>query len=107
MNVDVLSARFEAYKQDCAIDRQALASELKENRLAFQAYCEKMNAQLESKVSYKHFYWLVGVFLPILMIIFGYISTQLRDLSVSSSATQQDVASLKGKLSPYDVQFEK
>jgi len=59
MNVDVLSARFEAYKQECALDRQATASELKESRLAFQAYCEKMNAQLESKVSFKHFYWLV------------------------------------------------
>lgn len=107
MSIHVLSARFEAYKQECALDRLNIASELKENRLVFEAYTKEMNAQLENRVTFKHFYWIVGIALTILLSVFGFISAQLKDLSLTTSSVQQDVASLKGKLSPYEIEFVK
>lgn len=123
MQLEVLKAQFEAYKGECAMDRLALETSVKENRLAIQtsqkelkasieAFQREVQLQLDSKVPNKQFYWVMGILSTLLLTVCGYISTQLKDLSASiketadvTTSVQADVSYLKGKLSPYDVEF--
>lgn len=95
MSIEVLTAQFEAHKQECASDKALINSSIKELRTT-----------VDEKVSWKYFIWIFGLLVTILISLFYYISSQLNDLSKTASVTQGDVSFLKGKLSPYDVEFK-
>ncbi len=95
-SVEVLEAKFEAYKHECALDRVSIASDIKALRIG-----------MNDKVSFKHFYWIIGIMITLLAIVSGYIATQLKDISMTTTVVQSDVSFLKGKLSPYDIQYIK
>lgn len=95
-SIDVLEARFEAYKNECALDRAGTTSELRALRVS-----------LNEKVSFKHFYWIIGIMVTILIGVGGVITTQLQEISTTTTFVQSDVSFLKGKLSPYEVQYTK
>lgn len=94
MSLDVLQAKFDAYKQECAADRLDLVVSIKELRV-----------MLEGKVSFKHFYWIIGILVSIQTAILGYIVLQNKDLWQVTSLVQVDVSSLKGKLEPYEIHY--
>lgn len=94
MSIEVLTAKFEAHKQDCDADKLSFTSDMKE-----------VKAELRGKVSYKNFWTVLGILMSIILAVFGYISSQLDNLTKQTSTVQGDVSFLKGKLSPYDVQF--
>ena len=69
---------------------------------------------IDSKVDFKHFYWVIGILVTIQMAILGYIimqnqnmSDQINDVSRTTTAVQVDVSSLKGVLSNYDIKIMK
>lgn len=103
MSLEVLTAKFEAHEQKCVADRLAMASDIKELRIV-----------LDNKVSYKHFYWIIGTLLGLLITIDGYLILQqeavlsrIDSIGKTAISTQTDVSYLKGKLEPYEVQFPK
>lgn len=53
---------------------------------------------LDGKVSYKHFYWVIGLMVMLLIGITSYTA-------LKTTQTSEDVAQIKGKLEPYDIQF--
>lgn len=103
MSVDILRAQFEAHKQECTNDRVMIITNMKE-----------LSAVLESRVSFKHFYWIIGVLVTIQMAVLGFIvnqntgmAGQIREIEKTTSSVQDNVSFLRGKLSPYDVEFTK
>lgn len=103
MSVDILRAQFEAHKQECTNDRVMIITNIKE-----------LSAVLESRVSFKHFYWIIGVLVTIQMAVLGFIvnqntsmAGQIREIEKTTSSVQDNVSFLRGKLSPYDVEFTK
>lgn len=66
----------------------------------------KIDGVEKSKVSYKHFTWILGVLISLLLAMFGYISTQINDMSKNVSDAKTSIASVQGKLEPYNVQFK-
>lgn len=103
MSLEVLRAEFDAYKNQCSKERATLDSDIKQ-----------VLALMESKVSFKHFYWVIGILISIQMTVLGYIvlqnkdmSQQIQDIIKTSTRTQEDLSFLKGKLSPFDVQYSK
>lgn len=103
MSIDVLKAQFVSHSDECEKDRMAHTADIKELR-----------AILDSKVSFKHFYWLVGIMIMLLTSVLGYIIIQIKDISLSiaeitnkTASVQSDVSFLKGKLSPFEVRYEK
>lgn len=103
MSVDILRAQFEAHKQECTNDRVMIITNMKE-----------LSAVLESRVSFKHFYWIIGVLVTIQMAVLGFIvnqntsmAGQIREIEKTTSSVQDNVSYLRGKLSPYDVEFTK
>lgn len=112
MSLEVLHAEFDAYKQECARDRNALATNMKENLLAMNAKMDVLQASLENKVTFEYFHWVVGVLVVILVSIQGYIVMQNKELSQqlivldrTSAVVQNDVKAVKDKLQPYKIEF--
>jgi len=75
---------------------------------------KELSAVLESRVSFKHFYWIIGVLVTIQMAVLGFIvnqntsmAGQIREIEKTTSSVQDNVSYLRGKLSPYDVEFTK
>lgn len=107
MSLEVLRAEFDAHKAECVRDRILLASGL-----------EKLAIAIDGKVPFKHFYWIMGILIGIQTAIFGgafwllnsqmnVLNTQVSDGNKTTAAIQGDVSFLKGKLSPFDVQYQK
>lgn len=103
MPIEILRAQFEAHKQECTTDRVMIITNMKE-----------INAILESRVSFKHFYWIIGLLVTIQMAVLGFIvnqntnmAGQIREIEKSTSSVQDNVSYLRGKLSPYEVEFTK
>lgn len=67
---------------------------------------ENLKVTIDTKVSNKQFYWTMGVLFMLLMSTLSYIIYKMDAQSISQSITQSDVSYLKGKLTPYDVQFK-
>lgn len=107
MSLEVLRAEFDAHKAECSRDRLLLAAGI-----------DKLLASMEGKVSFKHFYWIVGTLVGIQTAIFGgafwllnaqmnALNMQTSEIGKITSAVQGDVSFLKGKLSPFEVKYEK
>ena len=92
MSVDILRAQFEAHKQECTNDRVMIITNMKE-----------LSAVLESRVSFKHFYWIIGVLVTIQMAVLGFIvnqntsmAGQIREIEKTTSSVQDYVSFLRG-----------
>lgn len=103
MSLDVLDARFEAHRVECSNDRIRIVERL-----------DKVSVELDAKVEWKQFWAVLGILVTIMTGICGYISFQLKNLAdvtyatnEKASSVQGDVSFLRGKLSPYDVEFVK
>lgn len=62
---------------------------------------------LENKVSFKVFTWVLGVLMTITLSIFGFIYSKLNTVETGVNITKEDVATIKGKLEPYEIEFKK
>jgi len=114
MSLEVLHAEFDAYKQECTRDRNALANNMKENLLAMNTKLAVMQASLENKVTFEYFHWVIGVLVVILVAVQGYIVMQNKELSQqlvildrTSAVVQNDVKAVKDKLSPYNIEYSR
>lgn len=107
MSLEVLRAEFDAHRSECTRDRILLS-----------AGVEKLATAIDGKVSFKHFYWIMGTLIGIQTAIFGgafwllnsqmnVLNNQVSDGNKTTSAIQGDVSFLKGKLSPFEVQYQK
>lgn len=83
--------------------------------LRFKTYMtgkiEKLEIEIQSieknKVSYQHFYWVIGILFTIVVSLLGYIVTVLHATRETTTLTQLDVSQIKGKLDPYEIKYEK
>lgn len=66
-----------------------------------------VNAKIDSKVSYKNFTWIIGILVTILITMFTYIANQVHEIRTGQTVTNENIALIKGKLDPYDVEFTK
>lgn len=100
MSLEVLRADFDSTKRE------------HEKRLTL------VEAGLDAKISADHFYWVLGLLVTLQSAILGasfwllntqlnVINVQMLDISKTATSVQVDVSTLKGKLSPYEVKFEK
>lgn len=107
MSLEVLRAEFDAHKAECSRDRLLLAAGI-----------DKLLASMDGKVSFKHFYWIIGTLVGIQTAIFGgafwllnaqmnSLNTRATEISKTTASVQEDVSFLKGKLSPFEVQYTK
>ena len=94
MTLEVLRAEFDAHKQECTKDRGELFLIVKE-----------IKTEMSAVVTFKFFYWVVGILVIIQTSILGYIVMQIREVANVSEKVQQDVSYLKGKLSPYEINY--
>ena len=67
---------------------------------------EKLNTEIDEKVSYKNFTWIIGILISILMTMFGYIASQINDIQKASISTEKNLSLIQGKLDPYNVEFK-
>lgn len=81
--------------------------------LANETKIEKLETAMDAKVSYQHFYWVIGILATIQIAIFGYIIQQgsnmlvkIDEVGKTAVSTKVDVSELKGKLDPYKVEFQ-
>lgn len=118
MSIEVLRAEFDAYKNECAKDRNVLSMGIKEAMNTMDTKISVILVALDNKVSFKHFYWIIGTLVGIQSAIFGAafwllssqmstVDAKVADLNKTSSSVQADVSFLRGKLSPFDVQYTK
>lgn len=84
-----------------------LESRLNAHEAACNSEMENLRTQLDNKVSYQLFYWVIGILITILLAVMGYVVQQNKDIAATTVATQIDVSALKGKLDPYEIQFQK
>jgi hypothetical protein len=68
---------------------------------------EKVRNTLSNCVTYKHFYWVIGVLVTILIAVVGFISTQISTLQSDSVEIKSSVSRIDGKLEPYNIEFRK
>lgn len=66
---------------------------------------QKLFMMVESKLSKASFIWIVGIQITLMTMICGLISTQIADLQKSTNITKENVATIKGKLEPYNIEF--
>lgn len=118
MSLEVLRAEFDAYKHECAKDRNILALGLKEALSTMDTKISVILVAMDNKVSFKHFYWIIGTLVGIQSAIFGAafwllssqmstVDAKVAELNKTSSSVEADVSFLRGKLSPFDVQYSK
>lgn len=67
---------------------------------------KEFKLMINSKVSYQHFTWILGIMIMILMAMFGWIAYQIGDLQLTVNKTGQSVSLIQGKLDPYNVEFK-
>lgn len=58
---------------------------------------------LKDKVDYKHFYWIVGVLMTIVVGLFGVIYSKLSSIEERSVSVQNDVSFIQGKLQKAEI----
>jgi predicted negative regulator of RcsB-dependent stress response len=93
--VEALQTKLDAHIQESDRHYLEMTTKLKE-----------ISDNLNTKVSYKEFTWILGILIIILMSMFGWIAWQISDLQRTSENTNKNVSMIQGKLEPYDVQFK-
>ncbi len=83
-----LNAEFLAHRNESDRRHNELGSKIRDVEKA-----------LESKVSYKHFYWVIGILISILISICSYTA-------ITTTQTKEDVALVKGRLEPYNIEYK-
>jgi hypothetical protein len=73
----------------------------------FESDMAKVWTAISNSVTYKHFYWVIGVLITILIAVVGFISTQISTLQSDSAAIKSSVSRIDGKLEPYNIEFRK
>lgn len=81
--------------------------------ISHETELERLKTAMESKVSYQHFYWVIGILATIQIAVFGYIIQQgsnmlskIDEVGKTAVSTKVDVSELKGKLDPYQIEFQ-
>lgn len=94
------------------------SQEVKELKIEFESRYKELEKKVEDNmetvvsalsntVTYKHFYWVIGVLVTILLAVVGFISTQISALQNDSAMIKSSVSRIDGKLEPYNIEFRK
>ena len=67
----------------------------------------RLDALSETKVSYKHFTWVLGILMTIVLGSFGYIANQNHDLQVSVRQLELQMARMESIFKNYDIEVIK
>jgi len=57
-----------------------------------------VEATVKDKVGFKHFYWVVGIMMTLLMTTIGYLIDQIHDLQEAQYEVAREVSSISGSL---------
>jgi prefoldin subunit 5 len=71
---------------------------LKENLSIFNSHIEKLNVQMEERVTYKTFFWVIGVLMTISLSLSGYIVSQVHDLQSKMYTLSNSVSQIAGTI---------
>ncbi len=98
------------------VDQDRFEDHLKESDDKYKivlAHIKEIRSELENRVTYKHFTWVLGILITILISLFGYIANQITDvqgvinvMSKDVSNTNSNVSRIQGKLEPYNVYYK-
>lgn len=64
----------------------------------------KINHLHESKVSYKMFFWILGVLLAVLIAMSGWVATQLSDIQSNTNQVKNQVSFIDGVFKDHNIQ---
>jgi hypothetical protein len=82
-----------------------------------EAHCDKalqpletrvknLEDQIKGTVSFTTFSLIVTAMITVLVAMFTWISVQIGNLSDTATATKVEVASIRGKLDPFSIEFK-
>jgi hypothetical protein len=58
-----------------------------------------LEATVKEKVGFKHFYWIIGIMMTLLMTTVGYLIDQIHDLQRAQYEVAREVSEISGSLS--------
>lgn len=93
--MEAIATKLEAHMQEG--ERRFKSAE---NRL------DILELNMGSKVSITSASWAIGILITILISMFGWISVQIADMQKTTTTTKENVATIKGRLDPYNIEFK-